>query len=91
MFLTREEIARIGYKQVTNWAGRRVWVSPLLTRVLPDGSREFEYAPLHEEPVDDASGERHRERQAAMSAEASRRLRDNAPRRATMNDRYERG
>ena len=90
MYLTRQEIAQIGYKQVTNWAGRRVWVSPLLTRVMPDGSREFEYAPLHESPADDTTGERHRERQGAMSAEATRRLKDRAPRRPSGDSRYER-
>jgi hypothetical protein len=91
MFLTREEIGRIGYKQVTNWAGRRIWISPLVTRDLPDGTREFEYAPLHEHPDDDPTGGRHRERQMAMSAEATRRLRDKAPRRSTGSERYERG
>lgn len=71
LYLTRQEIGELGYKQVTNWQGQRVWVSPLC---WDEG--EPLYAPLHEHPDVDPTGERHRARQAEVSRQCTQRMLD---------------
>jgi hypothetical protein len=58
LYLSREQIGQLGYVQMTNHQGRRVWVSPLY------GMRdEWHYPLVHLPP-----GEERREREAAMVA-----------------------
>jgi len=59
LYLSREELGRMGYQQMTNHQGRRVWVSPLFQM-----HGEWFYPPVHLPP-----GENRRQQEAAMNAQ----------------------
>lgn len=58
LFMTREQLGGLGYKQVRTWSGEVAWVSPLYWM-----HGEPYYPPVHLPP-----GEERREREAAMNA-----------------------
>jgi hypothetical protein len=56
LYLSQREIGEMGYKQMTNWEGKRVWVAP-----LHQMHNEWVYPPVEVPP-----GDRRRAREAAL-------------------------
>jgi len=57
LYLSQEDLGEMGYVQMTNYEGKRVWVSPLYSM---DG--EWFYPPVHIPP-----GDERRKHEAAMN------------------------
>lgn len=58
LYLSEEELGEMGYAQMTNYEGKRVWVAPLFQM-----RGEWYYPPVHLPPGDDR-----RAREAALNA-----------------------
>lgn len=58
LYLTRQELGELGYKQVRTWKGEMAWVSPMFWM-----NGEPFYPPVHIEP-----GEKRRAQEEAMRA-----------------------